>query len=127
VTQPFNAQRGLIVIPVLITGPNGPALVDLAVDTGSTRTTISIGRLTTLGYDPAASGQQRTLITGGGVISGPVITLVRIEALGQVKTGFPVVGLTLPAGTSIDGVLGLDFVRGRILNIDFRQGQVGLS
>jgi hypothetical protein len=34
--------------------------------------------------------------------------------------------LTLPAATSVEGVLGLDFLRGRALNIDFRTGQITL-
>ena len=50
-----------------------------------------------------------------------------IRALGQERTNFPLLGHTLPPSASIDGLLGLDFLRGQVLNIDFRQGTISLS
>jgi hypothetical protein len=40
---------------------------------------------------------------------------------------YPVVCHTLPAGTKVDGLLGLDFLRGQSLLIDFRAGEIMLS
>ncbi len=51
----------------------------------------------------------------------------RIKALGQERTNFSVLGHTLPPSASIDGLLGLDFMRGQVLNIDFAKGRVSLN
>jgi predicted aspartyl protease len=127
VSQPFNAQSGLIIVPGEVAGPAGNFAVRLALDTGATTSAISTPHLIRFGYDPASSGQQRNVMTGGGVVPMPVLTVTRIEALGQVKTAFQVIGMNLPPGAAIHGVIGLDFLRGHVLKIDFRQGEIDLS
>ena len=57
----------------------------------------------------------------------PRITLDKIVALGQERTHFPVLGHTLPPSAGIDGLLGLDFVRGQTLTVDFRTGTITLT
>lgn len=52
--------------------------------------------------------------------------LTRLTALGRHQFGIPVLAYTLPAGASVSGLLGLDFVRGHVLTIDFRAGQITL-
>jgi hypothetical protein len=53
--------------------------------------------------------------------------VARISSLGQDRTAFPVLAHTLPPSAAVDGVLGLDFLRGHALNIDFRTGQITLT
>jgi len=55
------------------------------------------------------------------------IVLERIVALGQTKSRFAVLGHTLPPSTGVDGLLGLDFLRGQVVRIDFRKGEVSLA
>lgn len=50
------------------------------------------------------------------------VPLERFEALGESRESFPVVAHTLPPSATVDGLLGLDFFRGRRLLLDFRQG-----
>lgn len=40
---------------------------------------------------------------------------------------FEVVGMTLPPSASVDGLLGLDFLRDPCLTIDFRRGKIELA
>ena len=45
-------------------------------------------------------------------------------SLGETKANFTVIAHYLPPTASVDGVLGLDFLRGHILNIDFKIGEI---
>ena len=50
----------------------------------------------------------------------------RIAALGVERMNFPLIAHTLPPSASIDGLLGLDFLRGCRLTVDFRTGRITL-
>jgi predicted aspartyl protease len=88
---------------------------------------VNVGLLTTIGYDPSLVPDRTQVTTGSGVEYVPRVPASRIKALGQERTNFPVLAHTLPPSASIDGLLGLDFLRGQVLSIDFRQGQVTLT
>ena len=124
---PFDPQQGLIIVPVELWGPSGSAILRLALDTGATGTMVNTGMLVALGYDPALIPDRVQITTGSGVEFAPLVLLDRIVALGQKFAGFPVLGHTLPPSAGIDGLLGLDFFRGRSVTIDFRTGQVALT
>ncbi len=123
----FDGQRGLIVIPVRVAGPSGTAVVRLALDTGATRTLINASLLVAVGYDPAATLERTEVTTGSGVEFAALISISRIEALGREFTQFPVLAHTLPPSAGVDGVLGLDFLRGQLLSIDFHNGRLTLA
>lgn len=126
-STPFNAKRGLIIIRTELFGPTGSIVVRLALDTGATGTMVNVGLLTTIGYDPSLAPDRVQVTTGSGVEYVPRLSMSHIKALSQERLNFPVLGHTLPPSASIDGLLGLDFMRGRMLNIDFAQGRVSLS
>jgi predicted aspartyl protease len=123
----FKAQRGLIVVQAEVFGPTGSIVLRLALDTGATGTMINVAPLTTIGYDPSLVPDRVQVTTGSGVEYAPRIPVTRIKAMGQVRDHFPVLAHTLPPSASIDGLLGLDFLRGYELNIDFRKGTMSLS
>jgi predicted aspartyl protease len=124
---PFDHRRGLILARAEVHGPTGAAFLRLALDTGATSTLINVGLLVALGYDPALAPGRVQVTTGSGVEYAPRVVLSRIKSLGQERTDFPVLAHTLPMSAGVDGLLGLDFVRGYELAIDFRKGQVTLS
>ena len=126
-SYPFDPQQGLIIVPAELWGPNGSAVLRLALDTGATGTVVNTGMLVALGYDPALIPDRIQVTTGSGVEFAPRVLLDRIMVLGRVSAGFPVLGHTLPSSAGIDGLLGLDFFRGFSLTIDFRTGQVVLA
>lgn len=123
---PFDAQQGLIIIRAELAGPSGNAVLRLALDTGATSMLINVGMLVSVGYDPALVPERIQVTTGSGIEFVPCITLSKIAALGQERTGFPVLCHTLPPSAGIDGLLGLDFFRGQTLTIDFCNGRITL-
>ena len=123
----FDPHQGLIIVPAELWGPNGSAVLRLALDTGATGTLVNTGMLVALGYDPALLPDRVQITTGSGVEFVPRVLLDRIMVLGEESAEFPVLGHTLPPSAGIDGLLGLDFFRGRSLTIDFRAGQVALA
>ena len=102
-------------------------MLRVALDTGATSTVVNVGFLPAIGYDTALISDRIQLTTGSGVEYAPRIVIQRILALGRERLSFPVFGHTLPPSVSVDGLLGLDFLRGLDLSIDFRTGQLRLG
>jgi predicted aspartyl protease len=123
----FDRSEGLIVVPVELTGPSATGVARLALDTGATDTLINVAMLVSVAYDPSLVSERVQVTTGSGVEFAARILLQRIVAIGRERTRFPVLGHTLPSSTGIDGLLGLDFLRGQVLTIDFRAGSVSLD
>ena len=126
-SEPFNPHRGLILVRTELFGPSRSVILRLAPDTGASGTLINVGLLVALGYDPALAPTRVQVTTGSGVEYVPRFEVIRISALGQVRTAFPVLAHTLPPSATIDGLLGLDFLRGQVLQIDFLQGRITLT
>ena len=124
---PFDSQQGLIVVRAELFAPNGSAVLRLALDTGATSTVVSVGMLVAIGYDPALVSDRVQVTTGSGIEFAPRVIVDRVVALGQERSGFPVLGHTLPPSAGVDGLLGLDFLRGQMLTVDFRAGHVMLA
>ena len=123
----INHRRGLIIIRAELFGPSGSIVLQLALDTGATATMVNVGPLATVGYDPSLVVGRVQVTTGSGVEYVPRIEVTRIKALGQERVGHPVLSHTLPSSAGIDGLLGLDFLRGQRLTIDFVRGRLSLS
>lgn len=126
-TLRFDPQQGLIIVPAELWGPSGSVILRLALDTGATTTLVNIAMLVGVGYDPALAPTRVQVTTGSGVEYAPRVTLSRIRALEQERVDFDVLGHTLPPSAGVDGLLGLDFCRGRSVTIDFRVGRVSLA
>ena len=78
----FNPQKGLIIIPTRLWGPQGDSVVRLALDTGATGSMINWDILVLLGYDPAAVQSRIQMTTGSSVEFVPVlsVTILRFYA-----------------------------------------------
>jgi hypothetical protein len=124
VNLPFDPEKGLIVVPTRIWGKSGDAIVQLALDTGATGSMVNWDILVFLGYDPAIVPERIQMTTGSGIEFVPRIVVQKIQALGQEHQNFPVLCHTLPPSSTVDGVLGLDFFRGKRLLLDFSSGMV---
>ena len=123
---PFDPQQRLIVVPAELWGPTGSVVLRLALDTGATSTVVNVALLVAVGYDPALIPDRIQITTGSGVEFVPRVNVNKITALGQEQIAFPVLGHTLPPSAGVDGLLGLDFIRGQSLTLDFRTGRVTL-
>lgn len=123
----FDPTGGLVVVQAEIFGPSGSIILRLALDTGATGTMINVAPLTAAGYDASLAPERIQVTTGSGVEFAPRIVTARIRALGQERSDFPVLAHTLPPSASVDGLLGLDFLRGQVVHIDFRRGSISLG
>src|SRR5262249_11281867 len=121
---PFDPSRRLVIVRAELKGPAQTITIDLALDTGATETTIDEVWMALAGYTPAMATNQSQVITGSGVISALELPVTEFTCLGQSRTNFPVLVHNFPPATGHDGVLGLDFVRGHVLTIDFEKGEI---
>jgi hypothetical protein len=76
---------------------------------------------------PAISRDRVQVTTASGVEYAPRIRIESLEAIGEVRRDFPLLCHTLPPSAKVDGLLGLDFLRGKRLVIDFRTGTIELD
>jgi predicted aspartyl protease len=123
----FDARRGPIIVSAEVIGPGRPVVVRLALDTGATRTLLNVAVLVAAGYDPAAAPDRVQITTGSGVEFAVRLVVRRLKALDHERFDFPVVAHTLPPSAGVDGLLGLDFLRGLTLTVDFREGKIVLK
>ncbi len=125
-STPFDPHRRLVIVEARLWGPAESIAAHLALDTGASATTVSEAFVRFIGYDPATAPQRVRITTGSGVEFVPRLLVDRIEALSQVRSHFPVLCHTLPPSVTVDGLLGLDFLRDRRLTVDFRAGRITL-
>lgn len=119
----FEASSGLIIVFAAISKQTD-VFLNLALDTGANRTVISYEAMATAGFEIGQTARQYELATGGGKILVPEVVLPKIYSLGAVKQNLPIFVHNLPSSAQIDGVLGLDFLRGHILTVDFKIGEI---
>lgn len=124
---PFTPHQGLVKVNTKVIGPWGDTVLQLALDTGATTTLLSASRLQPLGYDIANAPHKVQIATASGMEMAAQITLLQLSALGLDRVNFSVVCHALPAAVGVDGLLGLDFFRGRVLSLDFQKGIIGLQ
>jgi predicted aspartyl protease len=124
---PFDPSHGPILVKAEVTGSDRSLALQLILDTGATTSLLNDAVLETLGYDLASVTDRVRITTGSLVTSVPKVDLTRLTALGQHRFGFPVLAHTLPVSASVHGLLGLDFLRGGVLTIDFRSGRITLG
>ena len=122
----FKRRRGLIIVRARVWNARGSLTLNLALDTGASDTLISAARLEEAGFDLAASSQTVQITTGSGLATAPIIEIARLQALDGERLNFPVLAHNLPPTATIDGLLGLDFMRDHLLTVDFRTGQLSL-
>jgi predicted aspartyl protease len=124
---PFNPNLHLIVVETTVFGPAASRVVRLALDTGATTTLIRTNVLSAVGYDPVLAQEHVSIITASGFELLPLISVKQLNALGHERRDFRVLAHNLPPTSTVDGLLGLDFIRGLTLTIDFRAGAIRLQ
>ena len=122
----FEPRHGLVVVRMKITGPRASYALRVALDTGATTTMLSAVALVAAGYDISSAPERVQITTASGVESVPRISVTQMQVLGKEEQRFPVLCHTMPASVGVDGVLGLDFLRGHVLKVDFKRGKVSL-
>ncbi|HEX3150208.1 MAG TPA: retroviral-like aspartic protease family protein [Gemmataceae bacterium] len=127
-TFPFNPSLGTILVWAEITGPTGKrTIVALSLDTGASTTSINLDCPIRVGYDPTLFPANVAMTTGSGVINVPRFPVAELASLGQARCNFPVLAHTLPPTAVVEGLLGLDFLQGQLLTLDFVKGEITLT
>jgi hypothetical protein len=123
----FRSDQGLIIVRTTLVGPDGDTVIRMALDTAATRTLIVPAPLMIIGCDPTTSTRFRQAATVSGIERSRLVRVDSIESLGHRVSDLDVLCQTLPRSVGVDGLLGLDFVRGLNLNVDFRNGTISLT
>jgi len=121
----FDPDEKLVRTWALLTRGQCSVQLSMAVDTGCSQTVLAEAAITTLTYD--GPGTPVTIVTGGGAITGSVLTVDKFSALGREVEHYEVQVCDLPAALGVDGLLGLDFFKGKLLTFDFANGYLRLD
>jgi len=123
---PFDPTFRLVRVPVILVGEAEPVKLLFAVDTGATRTVVSEIAVRRLGIDTDRIPRTKTLrgATGPGAVGE--VALRALSALGRTWDA-PTLAFRKLGTPSVDGLIGLDFFRGRVLTVDFVRGSVALK
>jgi len=105
-----TAAPQILIAYALLKGPKGSKILRLAIDTGATKTLIPLEAAIPIGCDPSKSRRRATIITASGLEYLPVVTLREIVCLGQSIRSFEAACHDLPPQSTVDGLLGLDFL-----------------
>src|SRR5262249_15299660 len=123
----FEHRYGQIIVQARLW--NGPrsGLSLLALDTGATLTVVKPKVLADLGLDTDLPAERITMTTGSRSEEVGLFTMDRVESLGRESFGLVVACHPLPTKLDVDGLLGLNFFRGRRLTLDFLDGTIRLE
>jgi predicted aspartyl protease len=127
VTQVFQPQSGLILLEAEVSGPSVKVAATLVLDTGATTTMLNLKVLRSIGYDPDLATEFVRMATGSTLETVPRLMVNRLSTLGRHAIGLRVLAHDLPIEAAVDGLLGLDFLRGCSLTINFKAGRIDLT
>jgi predicted aspartyl protease len=116
----------LLLTKAAVAGPSGVKVVKLLVDTGSVYTILPVEVLESVGCSPAVSTDHVRLITGSGYLIVPRVQTSWLQCLGQKFDRMAVVAHTLPFGSFVDGLLGMDFLKPLQTRILIAEGVIEL-
>lgn len=123
---PFDPAAPVILLDVIVEGPARRHLVRMILDTGATFTMLAPEILIDIGLDPAQSADRRMITTASGVEHVTFCTVPVVRTLGVAQENVAVCAHSLPSNIPARGLLGLNFLRGYHLHLDFPQGLLEL-
>ncbi|MBI5555736.1 MAG: clan AA aspartic protease [Elusimicrobia bacterium] len=116
---PFDATKSIIICHVEISGPKTEFSLKMAVDTGATYTAIPLEAAVGIGCSPLRFSRKIEITMGGSIEYVPFIIIPKIRAFGIELKNFPVICHNLPQTSPVEGLLGLNFLEGAKIIIDF--------
>lgn len=98
----------------------------MALDTGATYTLIPPEAAFSIGLDPSKCIRKIELVTGGGVVLAPIIVVPEFRAFGFKLKKHEVICHNLPPESAIEGLLGLNFLDGFKVTLDFPKNLIDI-
>lgn len=123
----FDPDSGAILLPVRLFGPNGYSQASFLLDTGAYKTTVNVEITDKLGYGAHLGRHNVRTVGAGAPIPGYVLPVRRLEVMGLALEDFDVVCEDIEPQAGIDGLIGMDALRGHILTVDAIDGTVTLA
>lgn len=123
---PFLPNDIRIAVPVLVIGSKTEVELTFCLDTGATRSSIRPKWLEAIGIDLSRPTSQVNVRGVIGVGRASCYELPTLSALGRILNRMTIIAQEYPRSVTVDGLLGLDFLRGQILTINFSRGRIVL-
>lgn len=120
----FHKTGPLLLARSFVEGPSGKAYPKLLLDTGSAYTLISQEILESIGCSPALPKRTQRIITGSGYEIVPVVAVNKLHCIGCLLENFEILAHTLPLGTYVEGLLGMDFMCRFKIEIRLYSGEI---
>lgn len=120
-TEKFGS---LLVVRSCLEGREDRVYPKLLVDTGSTYTIISQELLELIGCSPTTPKRRQRITTGSGYEIVPVVVADLFHCLGKTMDKKEILAHTLPFGTYVDGLLGMDFLASFEIEIRPYSGEI---
>lgn len=123
----LDPETKLVVVETELFGQKKSRILKMALDTGATYTMIPWVVAEVLGYDPAISRRKVKLTTASGAERAPMITLQGIKVLGYGVDKVEVICHDLPPESTINGLLGLSYLKNFNLDLHFKDQKLQLK
>ena len=123
----FDTNERFVICNARILGIKHSSYLRLALDTGATTTTISFKIARKIGALPHLLRHNTIITSIWGRETSPTIIVPKFSCLGITRKKFEILCHDLPPGSSIDGLLGLNFFKNTNLNIDFPKGTISIN
>lgn len=108
---PIKVPEGIISVYTQITGPRATRTMKMALDTGASLTMIPPEKIIATGHEIPTSREKRiTIFTASGIEYVPLVTISSFSCLGITVRNINVVCHNLPPESSVEGLLGLNFL-----------------
>ena len=122
----YKTQRigSLMVVKAYIKGPEAVAYPRMLIDTGAVVTIVAQEILESLGCSPALASERRRIVTASGYEILPVVRVHNFSCCGYLTKDYPVVAHTLPFGTYVNGLVGMDFLKQFEIEISPFSGEI---
>lgn len=106
-----DPRVNIIALDVEIFRGDKSRIVRMALDTGATYLMLPWDSAEILGYDPATVRERVSITTASGVERAPLLSLERVNVLGEEVPNVEAICHDLPPQSAMDGLLGLSFLR----------------
>lgn len=124
-TIKFKPQDSVIIIEAVIKA-DSKTLARLIVDTGASRVMIPRRLAEAIGLITNPKKVVQT-ITASKVEDAPLVIIPEINALGKTVKNVEALIKDLPTEATVDGLLGLSFLKHFKMTIDFQKGELTLE